>query len=148
MDGAAHFAWRARQFGADIVAFPEIYPHMHIPWEQGDNLAALAGSPFISPFVGRAKMAGYNGIETIRKIRQLFDAFGLKDTNMIAASIKDVEQVIESILAGAHSVAVPFHGFAAMCEHLQTSAGLDVFIELYESISPSWAFRNSKRCGW
>ena len=70
--------------------------------------AALAQSPFISPFVGRAKMVGYNGIETIRRIRQLFDAFELNKTILIAASIKDVDQVIESILAGAHAVAVTF----------------------------------------
>jgi len=26
---AAHYAWRARQMGADILAFPEIYPHIN-----------------------------------------------------------------------------------------------------------------------
>ena len=30
MGGAAHYAWQTRQFGADIVAYPEIYPHMHL----------------------------------------------------------------------------------------------------------------------
>jgi len=29
LDEAAHYAWRARQMGADILAFPEIYPHIH-----------------------------------------------------------------------------------------------------------------------
>jgi len=96
--------------------------------------AALAQSPFISPFVGRAKMVGYNGIETIRRIRQLLDAFELDKTMLIAASIKDVDQVIESILAGAHAVAVPFDVFEAMCEHPQTSEGLDVFISMHEDI--------------
>jgi len=28
LDEAAHYAWRARQMGADILAFPEIYPHI------------------------------------------------------------------------------------------------------------------------
>ncbi len=28
LDEAAHYAWRARRMGADIVAFPEIYPHI------------------------------------------------------------------------------------------------------------------------
>jgi len=97
-------------------------------------LAALAGSPFLSPFVGRANMAGHDGIETIRRIRELLDAFGLSDTNLIAASIKDVEQVIQSITAGADSVAVPFHVFEAMCEHAMTASGLDAFIALYDNI--------------
>jgi transaldolase len=100
-------------------------------------LAGLAGSPFISPFVGRAKMVGETGIEGIRKMRQLLDAFGLRRTNLIAASIKDVDQVIESILAGAHSVAVPFQVFEAMCEHPLTGDGLDAFTELYSRIPAS-----------
>jgi transaldolase len=100
-------------------------------------LAALAGSPFLSPFVGRAKMAGHSGIETIRKIRQLLDAFGLRSTTLVAASIKDVDQVIESIIAGADGVAVPFHVFEAMCEHALTAQGLDAFTELYKGIPAS-----------
>jgi transaldolase len=100
-------------------------------------LAAMAGSPFISPFVGRARMVGGSGIEEIRKMRQLMDVCGLRRTNLIAASIKDVEQVIESFLAGAHSVAVPFAVFAAMCDHPLTEQGLAAFTELYNQIPAS-----------
>jgi transaldolase len=97
-------------------------------------LAGLAGSPFISPFIGRDRMSGHDGVETIRRIRQLYDAFSITGTCIIAASVKDVEQVIEAIIAGAHSVAVPFHVFEAMCEHPMTNIGLDKFIEIYETI--------------
>ena len=100
-------------------------------------LAALAGSPFLSPFVGRARMAGHDGIATIRTLRQLLDAFGLEHANLVAASIKDVAQVTESILAGAHSVAVPFHVFEAMCDHPLTARGLDAFTALYKGIPAS-----------
>jgi len=100
-------------------------------------LAAMAGSPFISPFVGRARDTGHDGIEAIRKMRQLLDAFHLDKTNLIAASIKDVEQVIDSIIAGAHSVAVPFNVFEQMCEHPLTTKGLDAFIEVYKTIPAS-----------
>ena len=93
-------------------------------------LGTLAGSPYLSPFVGRARMVGYDGVETIRKIRQLLCAFGLQEkTNLVAASIKDVEQVIESIVAGADSVAVSFSIFEAMCEHPLTDKGLTGFTE-------------------
>jgi len=100
-------------------------------------LAALAGSPFISPFIGRARMAGAAGVEGISKMRRLLDAFGLTRTNLIAASVKDVEQVIDAIIAGAHSVAVPFHVFEAMCEHPLTADGLAAFTEIYKTIAPS-----------
>ncbi|MBN2456565.1 MAG: hypothetical protein JXB29_08555 [Sedimentisphaerales bacterium] len=98
-------------------------------------LAGLAGSTSVSVFVGRARMSGYDGIETIRKVRQLFDAFELKNTDIAACSIKDVEQVIDSIIAGAHTVAVPFDIFEAMCEHPLTNNGLDAFIEDYKTIA-------------
>jgi transaldolase len=100
-------------------------------------LAGLAGSTSVSVFVGRARMCGYDGIETIRRVRQLFDAFELKDTDIAACSIKDVEQVIDSIIAGAHTVAVPLSVFEAMCEHPLTSKGLDDFIEAYKTIPQS-----------
>jgi len=100
-------------------------------------LAALAGSPFISPFIGRARDTGQDGVETIRRMRQLLDAFGLDKTNLIAASVKDVEQVIDSIIAGAHSVAVPFKVFEDMCSHPLTTTGLNSFIEEYKTIPAS-----------
>jgi transaldolase len=97
-------------------------------------LAGLAGSPYISPFVSRASMAGQDGVEVIAQIRRLFDAFAIRDTCIIAASIKDVDQVIRSILAGAHAVAVPYPVFEAMCDHPLTRLGLDAFTSAYRLI--------------
>ncbi len=98
-------------------------------------LAGLAGSPFISPFVGRARMTGQDGISAIATIRRLYDAWGIDDTVIIAASIKDVEQVIQVILAGAHSVAVPFNVFQAMMEHPLTERGLETFLDEFSRTS-------------
>ncbi len=36
---AAHYVWRAVRQGADIVAFPEVYPHLHTPLEQWPEVA-------------------------------------------------------------------------------------------------------------
>lgn len=92
-------------------------------------MAALAGSPFISPFIGRARMTGSDGIAAIGTMRQLLDAWNLTETCIIGASIKDVEQVIQVILAGAHSVAIPFAVFEAMMDHPMTALGLDAFLD-------------------
>ncbi len=100
-------------------------------------LAARLQSTSVSVFVGRARMCGYDGVETIRKVRQLFDAFECKNTAIAACSIKDVEQVIASIIAGAHTVAVPFNVFEAMCEHPLTGSGLAAFIEHHKTIAQS-----------
>jgi len=100
-------------------------------------MAALLQSASVSVFVGRARMCGYDGIETVRKVRQLFDAFECKNTAIAACSIKDVQQVIDSIIAGAHTVAVPFNVFEAMCEHPLTAGGLAAFMDYHKNITKS-----------
>jgi transaldolase len=102
-------------------------------------MAGLAGSPFISPFISRAKMVGGNGIEEIAKMRKLFDAWNITNTAIIGASIKDVDQVIEVILAGAHCVAIPFSVFEAMMEHPLTAIGVDKFFADFDSLKKSKA---------
>jgi transaldolase len=90
--------------------------------------AALAGTPIISPFIGRANDMGLDGVETIAKIRKVYDAFGL-DPLVIAASVRTVEQVVESIIAGADSVAVRYEIFVEMLNHPLTDVGLAQFME-------------------
>jgi len=43
LDEAAHYAWRARQMGADILAFPEIYPHIDSEKKSADAAEELPG---------------------------------------------------------------------------------------------------------
>ncbi|TVQ23186.1 MAG: fructose-6-phosphate aldolase [Spirochaetaceae bacterium] len=98
-------------------------------------MAGLAGSPFISPFIGRARMTGADGVEAIAQMRELYDAWGIDKTVIIGASIKDVTQVIEVIIAGAHAVAVPFEVFTAMMEHPLTERGFEGFLAEFEEVS-------------
>ena len=97
-------------------------------------LAGLAGSPFISPFIGRAMMSGHDGVGAIRKMRGLFDAWGVTRCTIIAASIKDVDQAIEAVLAGAHSLAVPYAVFEAMMAHPLCSQGLERFLADFDTV--------------
>jgi len=90
--------------------------------------AGLAGTPIISPFIGRANDIGLDGVENIAKIRKVYDAFGL-DPLVIAASVRNVEQVIESIIAGADSVAVRYEIFVEMLNHPLTDIGAAQFME-------------------
>ena len=97
-------------------------------------MAGLAGSPFISPFVGRARMTGADGIEAIGQMRALYDAWGIDKTAIIGASIKDTMQVIDVIIAGADAVAVPYEVFAAMMEHPLTEQGMAGFLAEFELV--------------
>src|ERR1700754_827734 len=63
-------------------------------------LAAKAGATFISPFIGRLDDAGQEGMELIREIRTIYDNYGY-ETQILAASIRNVPHVRESALSGA-----------------------------------------------
>ena len=97
--------------------------------------AGLARSTFVSPFVGRSEMADYDGIGLIRKIRKMYDAYGI-ETCIVAASIKNVRQVTESVLAGAHAVAVTWTIFRNMINHPMTEHGYRGFEEVFKNIPP------------
>ena len=68
-------------------------------------LAALAGATYVSLFGGRVNNMGYNCIEEIKKTRKLIDVFELK-AKIIAASTREVLNVVEWFVAGAHIVTV------------------------------------------
>jgi len=70
-------------------------------------LAAMAGATYVSIFAGRVNNMGYSSVEEIRKARKLIDDFGLK-SKIIAGSTREVLNITEWLLAGAHIVtAVP-----------------------------------------
>lgn len=68
-------------------------------------LAALAGATYVSLFGGRVNNMGYNCIEEIKKARRLIDEFGLK-AKIIVASTREVLNVVEWLVVGAHIVTV------------------------------------------
>jgi transaldolase len=100
----------------------------------GQALAAgLAGSPFISPFIGRAAACGYDGLQLFKDIRGIYDAYGIKSV-VIAASIKNVRDAIDAILAGADSLALTFEVFEQLFKHPLTDIGIANFTADYKKI--------------
>jgi transaldolase len=68
-------------------------------------LAAFAGATYVSLFCGRVNNMGYNSIDELRKTRKLLDQFNLK-SKIIAASTREVINVVEWFEAGAHIVTI------------------------------------------
>lgn len=100
----------------------------------GQALAAgLAGSPFISPFIGRVQDMGGDGLQHFRDIRAIYDAFQIKSC-VIAASIKNCHDAIEVIKAGADSLALTYAVFNQLFNHPLTETGIKKFTEDYEKI--------------
>lgn len=89
-------------------------------------LAAKAGATFISPFIGRLDDIGLDGMELIADIRQIYGNYGY-ETNLLAASIRSVNHVIECARVGADVITAPPSVIKAMANHVLTDKGLDLF---------------------
>lgn len=90
-------------------------------------LAAKAGAAFVSPFIGRLDDIGEDGLGLIQRIRQVYDEYGFA-TNILAASIRNLEHIEGSALAGADCATLPPKLFGAMIQHDLTGKGLAAFL--------------------
>ena len=103
-------------------------------FQPGQALAAgLAGSPFISPFISRATYIGQDGLDLFRKIRKIYDFYKI-DSVVIAASIRNANDAIESILAGVDSLALTYEVFEQLMHHPLTEEGIERFISDYSTV--------------
>ena len=89
-------------------------------------LAARAGATYVSPFVGRLDDISSDGIACVATIAELFDIHGI-ETEIIAASIRGPQDVIDAALAGAHIATAPYATLIKMLNHPLTDAGLEKF---------------------
>jgi transaldolase len=96
-------------------------------------LAARAGATFVSPFIGRLDDAGHVGMDLVREILAIYENYGF-DTEVIVASVRHPLHVIESAVAGAHVITVPFAVFDKMFKHPFTDAGLEKFLADWEKV--------------
>ena len=90
-------------------------------------LAARAGATYVSPFVGRLDDIASNGISLISQIAEMFDIHDIK-TEIISASIRGPQDVIDSALAGAHIATIPYKVIVQMSKHPLTDAGIEKFM--------------------
>ena len=91
-------------------------------------LAAKAGATFVSPFIGRLDDIGLDGMELIEEIRSIYDNYDDLKTQILAASIRTVNHVKDSALAGADVATVPPSTLRALVKHPLTDKGLDAFL--------------------
>jgi transaldolase len=89
-------------------------------------LASKAGATYISPFVGRWMDNSVDGIELIKNIHEVYNQ-SYTDTEILAASIRDVRQVEQCAKYGADVVTIPPVVFWAMYKNVMTDKGLEQF---------------------
>lgn len=91
-------------------------------------LAARAGATYVSPFVGRLNDISSDGNKLVESIAAIFDIHGI-ETEIIAASIRSPEDVMDAALAGAHIATIPYKVIVQMMKHPLTDAGIEKFIQ-------------------
>ena len=97
-------------------------------------LAAKSGATYVSPFVGRCDDNSVAGLEVVRSIAEVYGRQRV-DTQVLAASIRDVYKVTRAFYNGASIVTVPPSIFEKMYNHVLTDAGLLQFDKDWRSFS-------------
>ena len=92
-------------------------------------LAAKAGATFISPFVGRLDDIGLNGMSLIADICEIYSNYPNLNTEVLVASIRNPNHVIESAKIGADVVTLPANILKQLIHHPLTDNGLKAFLE-------------------
>jgi len=90
-------------------------------------LVAKAGATYVSPFVGRIDDVGQDGMQLVREIVQIYDAYEFP-TQVLVASVRHPQHVVEGALAGADVATVPFKVLQQLFYHPLTDIGLQRFI--------------------
>ena len=91
-------------------------------------LCALAGATYISPFIGRMDDNSLTGLSLIADICDVFKKQNVT-TQVLAASVRDVQSVGRAFEFGADICTVPPKVFDQMARHVLTDKGIEQFNE-------------------
>ncbi|MGZ8383305.1 MAG: fructose-6-phosphate aldolase [Nitrospira sp.] len=96
-------------------------------------LAAKAGAWCVSPFIGRLDDVSSDGMELIRQILSIYDNYQFS-TQVLVASVRTPQQVVEAALAGGHICTMPYSIFQQLVKHPLTDLGLKKFLSDWEKM--------------
>jgi transaldolase len=96
-------------------------------------LAAKAGATYVSPFIGRLDDIGHNGMAIVKSIVSIFRNYQLK-TQVLVASIRHPDHVVQAAEIGADVVTLPPDILGKMMKHPLTEKGLDAFLSDWKKI--------------
>jgi transaldolase len=90
-------------------------------------LAAKAGATYVSPFIGRIDDSGWDGVQLISQISNIYQVQGF-ETEILAASIRNANHIIACAEAGANVCTCPLSSILALLKHPLTDIGLKTFL--------------------
>ena len=96
-------------------------------------LAAKAGATMVSPFIGRIDDAGWDGVQLIEQIVNLYNAQGFM-TEVLAASIRTPLHIVKCAEVGADICTCPLSSIMGLLNHPLTDIGLAQFLKDAKSL--------------
>ena len=96
-------------------------------------LAAKAGATYASPFLGRLDDIGSDGMTLLSDIVTVYQNYGFK-TQIIAASIRSPQHVVDAALIGADVCTIPYKVFTQMVKHPLTDKGIERFLNDWKKV--------------
>ena len=100
-------------------------------------LAAKAGATFISPFVGRLDDIGQTGMDLIAEILTIYENYPDFHTQVLVASVRHPQHILESATLGADVVTCPPDVIKKLYKHPLTDNGLAAFVEDWKKTGQS-----------
>jgi len=95
-------------------------------------MAARAGATYVSPFIGRLDDIGEDGVLLVKNIVETFKLYGI-ETEVIAASIRNLAHVDAVMLTGCQIATIPTKVLEQMIKHDLTDKGLAAFLADYQN---------------
>ena len=99
-------------------------------------LAAKSNASFISPFVGRVDDIGWDGMQLISDIVEMYQNYSFK-TEVLVASVRGPLHVIEAAKMGAHVATLPPAVLRSLFNHPLTDKGLAQFLKDWQGTGQS-----------
>ncbi len=90
-------------------------------------LAAKAGASYLSPFIGRLDDIGFDGLDLIEQIVQIYQNYGF-ETEILAASLRHTTHLLKCAEIGADVVTCPLKVITGLLNHPLTDKGLAQFL--------------------
>ena len=94
-------------------------------------LAAKAGAKYVSPFVGRVDDNSFGVLCLVKDIANVYKRQNVFETEILAASIRNVRDVGRAFEYGANICTIPPGVFEGMYKHILTEKGLQLFDQDY-----------------
>lgn len=130
-----------------IPSVPEGFKAMKMLKEEGIRITATAvytpmqaflagkcGASYAAPYINRIDNMGYNGIQTAKKIHDIFKRNAL-ETEVLAASFKNSQQLLELCEYGIGAATVAPEVIEGLVKNQAITAAVDDFIRDFEGLA-------------